>query len=997
MKKVIETRRSWFLAAGILMVLATGLVTIAQTPGTTGAPQAPVVQGAAPQAPPDAPAGRGRGRGGRGGPNETDPVNAEADFTPSAPVVPLPPAEEAKQFVLQPGYHLELVLSDPVIEEATAVAFDGNGRMFVLEDRGYMQDADATGEREPVGRISVHEDLNNDGVYEKHSVFVDKLVFPRFVTPFGANSVLTMETDADEVWKYTDTNNDGVADEKELFATGFGRAGNVEHQQSFLSWTMDNWLYSTVNAFRARWTPKGVIKEPTGSNGAQWGVTQDNDGKMWFQGGASGLPAYFQFPVVYGNFNVPDQFEKDFDIPWGAPVRVADMQGGMPSVRMPDGTLNRVTGAAGNDVFRGDRLPADAVGDYFYGEPVARIVRRVKPVVTEGLTQLRNAYRWNEFIKSTDPLFRPVDMTTAPDGTLYITDMYRGIIQEAQWSGRGTYLRARINQYGLDKVHSHGRIWRVTYDGMERDKTQPRMLDETAAQLVGHLSHPNGWWRDAAQQLLILKQDKSVVPTLQVMARTSPNLLARFHALWTLEGLGALDRTLVREQMEDGNPRMRIQAVRASETLYKAGDKTLADDYRRLTKDPNTDVVLQAILTLNTLKVADAPATIKATMDANKARGVQLVANAILNPASNMGRGSGGARGGRPPFTAEQQTVITRGETIYKELCFSCHGDDGRGTPQPGAAGTTMAPPLAGSPRVQGHRDYVVKTLLHGMTGPVDDKLFAAGVMVPMGTNRDEWIADIASYVRNSFGNTGAFVTPMDVARVRRATANRKTSWTLPELEASLPVFLAAQPEWKATASDSSATAAAAFTFLGWSTGAPQQPGMWFQVELPAAVPLTEVQFDSSAGGGRGGGAGGRGAAPPNAMPPAAGAPTPQAAGAAAAVPPQTAGAALPPAGAAGEAGAPGGGPGFGPGGPAAPNPAMAGYPRGYSVTVSLDGTTWSASVAQGQGTGTSTAIAFAPVNAKFVRITQTASGTAPAWSIQRLRLYRAPAPTGTR
>ena len=73
-------------------------------------------------------------------------------------------------------------------------------------------------------------------VYEKHSVFVDKLVFPRFVMPFGANAILTKESNADEVWKYTDTNNDGVADKKELFATGFGRAGNVEHQQSGLFW-----------------------------------------------------------------------------------------------------------------------------------------------------------------------------------------------------------------------------------------------------------------------------------------------------------------------------------------------------------------------------------------------------------------------------------------------------------------------------------------------------------------------------------------------------------------------------------------------------------------------------------------------------------------------------------------------------------------------------------------------------------------------------------------
>ena len=103
-------------------------------------------------------AGRGRGRGGRGGlggPNETDPANAAADFTKGAPVLPLTPAEQAKHFVLQPGYRLEPVLSDPVIAEPTAIAFDGNGRMFVLEDRGYMQDADATDERDPVGRISL--------------------------------------------------------------------------------------------------------------------------------------------------------------------------------------------------------------------------------------------------------------------------------------------------------------------------------------------------------------------------------------------------------------------------------------------------------------------------------------------------------------------------------------------------------------------------------------------------------------------------------------------------------------------------------------------------------------------------------------------------------------------------------------------------------------------------------------------------------------------------
>ena len=119
----------------------------------------------------------------------------------------------------------------------------------------------------PIGRISVHEDRDNDGVYEHHSVFVDKLVFPRFVTAASApTAILTMETNADEVWKYTDTNADGVADKKELFATNFGRAGNMESQQASLFWAMDNWLYSTVNAFRLRWTPEWA---PQGAHRAE--------------------------------------------------------------------------------------------------------------------------------------------------------------------------------------------------------------------------------------------------------------------------------------------------------------------------------------------------------------------------------------------------------------------------------------------------------------------------------------------------------------------------------------------------------------------------------------------------------------------------------------------------------------------------------------------------------------------------------------------------------
>ncbi len=878
----------------------------------------------------------GGGRGPGAAPEADNPANANADLSPKPPVLALAPEEQAKRFWLPPGYRLTPVLSEPLVEDPAQIAFDGNGRMFIVELRGYYQTPEGIDLVPPTGRISMHEDRDNDGIYERHSVFVDKLVFPRFVLPFGANSILTMETNADEVWKYTDTNNDGVADKKELFITNFGRAGNMESQQASLFWAMDNWMYSTVNAFRIRWTPTGLLKEPTGPNSAQWGVTQDNDGKVWFQGGASGVPGYFQFPIHYGNFATPDQLEPDLNIVWGAPILIGDIQAGIPGTRIPDGSLIYATAAAGNEVYRGDRLPKDLIGDYLHGEVVARIVRRLRPIKTEGLTQLQNVYPRSEFIRSLDPLFRPADVTTGPDGTIYIADMYRGMIEGAEWAKEGTYLRAKIKQYQLDKITGHGRIWRLTYDGLARDPTPPRMLDETPAQLVTHLSHPNGWWRDTAQQLLVLKQDKSVVPALQTIVRTSKNQLARFHALWTLEGLGALTTQLTRAALGDPDPRLRIQALRASETLYKAGDRSFDADYRRLSADPDVDVVIQAMLTMNVLKVADAQAAITAAADRNPARGVHFVSDRILTASTT-------SRGGRsgPALTPEQQNSLDRGAVIYTEVCYACHGSDGRGTPTPGgAAGSTLAPSLAGSARVNGHRDYAIKVVMHGLTGRVDGKSYPQ-VMVAMGSNKDQWVADVVSYVRNSFGNTGTFTTPEDIARIRTATADRKTPWTLAELEASLPRPLVPAATWKVTASHEGhpppqanaeggynyqGTAAGALTYLGWTTGVPQQPGMWLQVELPATVMLTEIQFTSSAvGGGRGG-------------------------------------------------------------------TTVWTSPRGYQVQVSTDGSAWSEAVAEGQGSPGTTISSFKPVRAKFVRITQTAAvADAPPWSIRLLRLFEAP------
>jgi mono/diheme cytochrome c family protein/glucose/arabinose dehydrogenase len=767
------------------------------------------------------------------------------DLTPTAPVIPLSPLEEQKTFRLREGYRMDPVLAEPHIQEPAAIQFDGNGRMYVLELRTYMQDIDATGELMPAGRISRWEDKDEDGIYETGVVFLDSLVFPRFVVPFGPNTILSMESNEDHVYKYSDTDGDGKADTKELFATGLGRSGNVEHQTSFLTWTMDNWMYSTYNSRRIRWTPEGVLQEPTGNPYGQWGVTQDNYGQVWFQDGAGGVPQNFNFPIVYGNFRIPGQFQDGFREPFSL-VKLADFEPGMRETK-PDGSLNNVTGAAGNDVFRGDRLPPELVNQYFYGEPVGRIVRQVRSDKTEGLTYIQNAYRdqETEFIQSTDPLFRPVDMATAPDGTMYIVDMYRGIIQEGNWTQEGSYLRTKIQQYQMDDIVGNGRIWRVSHEDHPRSTEKPRMFEESSEELLLHLSHPNGWWRDKAQQLLILRQDRSIVPKLEEMARNHESELARLHALWTLEGLSALKASLVREWLADSNPRLRIHGMRAGETLYKYGDKTLEADYRKSLNDPDPQVAVQALLSAHVLDFEEVEPLLQQALSTNPAKGIQTVAQQILD------RRADARERAASKYSASERILFDQGKSIFDSYCATCHGVKGLGTPTGADGGELIAPGFSGSPRIQGHPEYAVKTLLHGLTGSIEGKEYE-GVMIAMGENTNEWIASVVSYIRNDFGNQASFVSPEYVAQIRDATREREGNYSHEALVAEVPKQLFPKDNWQVSASStalqgvgSTRDPSYAFGFKGWKTEEEQKEGMWFQLVLPQPKKLAEIQFDA--------------------------------------------------------------------------------------------------------------------------------------------------------
>lgn len=754
------------------------------------------------------------------------------------PVTAKSPEEELKTIQLPDGYSLELVMSEPTVKEPMAFAFDGDGKMYVAELRTYMQDIDGTDELTPRSRVSLHESTKRDGVFDKHSVYLDNVLLPRMVLPLD-DRVLVGLTNTNDIVMHRDTNGDGVADQSTPWFVGGDRGGNMEHQPSGLVWGLDNWVYTTYNSYRLRWDGEGkpALKENTAANGGQWGLAQDDYGKMWWSnaGGEKGIWNY-QAPILYAAINVKQQKSDLFDTVWPL-VGLSDVQGGPNRFRPEDGTLNHFTGCAGQTVYRGDRLPKELYGNVFLPEPVGRLIRRATVEVKDGITVVTNPYeaQQSEFIRSTDPLFRPVNMTTGPDGCLYILDTYRGIIQEGNWVKPGSYLRGAIEPTGLQHNVSHGRIWRLVHKDF-KPGPQPRMLSETPAQLVAHLSHPNGWWRDTAQRMIIVKGDKSVVPALIEMMKSNDNHLARLHALWTLEGLGAITPDLVRAAMKDTHPMVRASSIRVAETLIKNNDINLVNEVKTLRADKDPTVVLQTLYTAKLFNWPKWKDEAQTTLMANTSLGVKEIgAQLLVEDPKIAGK-----------FDKDQKKQLERGQEIFRSLCFACHGFDGNGMPVAGKEGATLAPPLAGS-KTAAQGDAIIRVMLNGLTGPVNGKTYEAQ-MVTMATNDDQWIADVASYIRHAFGNSGKFIEKKDVAKLRKELAKRTTPWTIEELRGFSPQPLTNRKEWKLTASHAEKDLGKAIDgdiSTRWDTHTPQKPGMWVQIELPQATDITGLYLDT--------------------------------------------------------------------------------------------------------------------------------------------------------
>ena len=255
--------------------------------------------------------------------------------------------ESIDSIQMQDGYSLKLVLSDPVIQEPVSMAWDGNGVLYVVEMRTYMQDADATGEKQRLSRISRHEDVDGDGVYEKHSVYADNLLLPRFVLPLD-DRVLVGLTNTLDLWTYRDTTGDGIADEQIKVYEGGKRGGNMEHQPSGMLWNLDNWIYCTYEPRRYRFTRGKMETEALPKGQGQWGIGRDNAGRLYYSEAGGERPALsYQQPIVYGALNLPIDLQEAKGFRSVHPIApIPDVQGGLRRVSDMGG-LNVFTGCGG--------------------------------------------------------------------------------------------------------------------------------------------------------------------------------------------------------------------------------------------------------------------------------------------------------------------------------------------------------------------------------------------------------------------------------------------------------------------------------------------------------------------------------------------------------------------------------------------------------------------------------------------------------------------------
>ncbi|WP_031527106.1 DUF7133 domain-containing protein [Dyadobacter crusticola] len=703
------------------------------------------------------------------------------------------------------GFEVKLVAAEPLVSAPVAMQFDDKARMWVVEMTGYMPDTIGTGEDIPNGNIVILEDKNKDGVYDDRQVIIDSLVLPRAICLIE-NGILVAEPT--NLWFY-EIKNDKVG-KRTLVDPKYTEGGNVEHQPNGLLRAMDNWIYNAKSDKRYRKVGNKWLIEHTHFRG-QWGICQDNYGRLYYNNNSQNLLGDY-FPAGVGAWNTNQKGVAGYNEKAVANNKVYPLhptpgvnRGYMKNILDDSLRLNDFTAAAGPVVYRGDLFGASYDFNAFVPEPSANLIKRNILAQKGYLVKGEQAYKGREFLASTDERFRPVSLYNAPDGAMYILDMYRGIIQHKTYLT--PYLKEQIGKRELTQPLSSGRIYKVV---PKNTQAKPVMIPSDAAELVKLLGHSNGWVRDRAQQKLIDGKYNQTVPALREAVKQTGNPLLAIHALWTLEGLNSLKTEEVVSWLRRTDWQYKMQGFAATPSIITPAsyrqfaalfeemvdqNDTLAAPYvgfmaksvskfdtvasknlltKLVTKYPNNRYVADAVI--SNLQGKEEMFQTELTASLNDQN---LLVNKQLQKVITSVRS---AQGNRNPEMLKRQ--FPKGEALFTSVCQTCHGPDGGGV-------KSLAPPLNQSEWVTGNKDKLISIVLFGLTGPVkvNGHIYqtpeVSGDMPGIGYDKDmpnEDIAQLLSYIRKSWRNNADVVSTEEVSKVRQKLTGREKAFTEAEL-----------------------------------------------------------------------------------------------------------------------------------------------------------------------------------------------------------------------
>lgn len=531
---------------------------------------------------------------------------------------PVSPAESLKHLNVAPGLRIDLVAAEPQVVDPVAIAFDEDGRMWVVEMTDYPN-GPKPGEAAK-SRVRVLEDRDGDGSFETARTFVDELLFATGLQLWKGGVFVTL---AGKVVYFRDSTGDGKADIRETWFTGFAQE-NQQLRANHPTLGPDNRIY-IANGLRdgtvvGRPSADGSPATPVSISGrdfrfdpvtahydtvtgrGQFGLTFDDFGNRFVCTNRNATK-HIVLKRRYIDRN-PLQ---------AVPAATYDVcPAGPEAVVFPlsrnwthySDHLGQITAACGVLVFRGGALPTEFAGNVFICEPPGNLIHRriLKP---NGATfSSKRAREGVEFLASPDDWFRPVNLTIGPDGALYVVDMYRAVVEHPHW------LPEHLNeQLPLNAGNDRGRIYRIVSASDSDERTcrsglypVPGRLKTCPTSALAQLfEHPNSWWRETAARLIYERQDKDARQDLHKMLRCGKTATSRVHAMWALDGLGQLTVKDVQAAVADINPRVRELAVQLSEPWVDEST-TLRRSVIQLAADADARLRFQVALSLGQAK-----------------------------------------------------------------------------------------------------------------------------------------------------------------------------------------------------------------------------------------------------------------------------------------------------------------------------------------------------------------------------------------------------------